>query len=130
MEDADLSMRLHCNRPLALHEHTQHACAHAGRESILRGSAADHAALPPLMPASVCEGQQACKQAWRTGLRSRRRIRHVMYRSNVTSGRRMVHWGGLKTTYLHFKFGLMWYFGCSPRQLQKAYDELYTDNYR
>lgn len=60
----------------------------------------------------------------------RRRIRHVLYRSNVTSGRRMAQWGPVKTTFLHFKFGLMWYFGCSAEQLQKAYDELYTDAYR
>jgi hypothetical protein len=60
----------------------------------------------------------------------RRRIRHVLYRSNVTSGRRMAQWGPFKSTFLHFKFGLMWYFGCSSAELQRAYDELYTDAYR
>jgi hypothetical protein len=63
-------------------------------------------------------------------LHKRRRIRHVLYRSNVTSGRRMAEWGPWKSTFLHFKFGLMWYFGCSSVQLQRAYDELYTDAYR
>lgn len=64
------------------------------------------------------------------GQHRRRRIRHVLYRSNVTSGRRMAHWGPFKTTFLHFKFGLMWYFGCSAEQLQEAYEKLYTDAYR
>lgn len=62
--------------------------------------------------------------------RRRKSVRHVVYRSNVTSGRRMAAWGPLKSTFLHFKFGLMWYFGCTPAQLKEAYNKLYTDAYR
>lgn len=60
----------------------------------------------------------------------RRRIKHVVYRSNETSGRRMAQWGPLKSTFLHFKFGLMWYWGCSSAHLQRMYNELYTDTIR
>eukprot|EP00892_Ulva_mutabilis_P001662 jgi/Ulvmu1/11497/UM077_0046.1 len=60
----------------------------------------------------------------------RARVRHVMYRGNETSGRRMAAWGGLKATALHFRIGLMWLFGCTPQQLQHVYDTLYTDSIR
>lgn len=57
-------------------------------------------------------------------------MRHVAYRGNETSGRRMVAWGGLKATALHFRIGLMWLLGCSPQALQRVYDTAYTDAIR
>ena len=30
----------------------------------------------------------------------------------------MVHVGGLQSTLLHFRIGLIWLFGCSPQQLE------------
>lgn len=153
MEDADFSIRLHAGDPHSSAPASQcisgvpltHASdnrGHSGRtDSRCSSTAHDAPSVPALasrmQPHAFAQSTAGSEIASDrisgssvSGKRRRRRIRHVVYRSNVTSGRRMVQWGPFKTTFLHFKFGLMWYFGCSAEQLQEAYNKLYTDAYR
>ena len=57
----------------------------------------------------------------------RGRVRMVLNPVNVTSGRRLSSWSGLKATYIHFYIALRWYFGASPEQMYHIYHSMYTD---
>jgi hypothetical protein len=57
-------------------------------------------------------------------------IRQVLYRTNETCGRRFVAWGPWRSTWIHVKLSLMWFFGCTPEALKRAYDAIYTDSIR
>lgn len=63
-------------------------------------------------------------------LQPRGRIKQVLDRKAVTSGRRIAALGSWKATYVHVVISLNWYFGKDPQQLRKLYDELYTDAFR
>ena len=74
-------------------------------------------------------------EAWAslTNLRvclQRAAIHQVLYRRGTTCGRRFVVWGSWRSTYIHFKLSLQWYFGCSPEALKAEYDKIYRDDIR
>jgi len=56
----------------------------------------------------------------------RRRIR-MINRVVETSGRRFDRWGAWYATYVHFRVGLTWYFGCDAHTLHRLYKRLYGD---
>ena len=62
--------------------------------------------------------------------KSRGHVKQVLSPVNVTSGRRLSSWSGLKATYIHFYIALRWYFGATPEQMYHIYHTMYTDTPR
>lgn len=70
------------------------------------------------------------QQRWQQWLQPRGRVKQVLTRLSVTSGRRLAVWGTAKATYIHAVLGTSWYFRRDPVQLRELYDRLYTDAFR
>lgn len=109
MEDADLCLRLH----------------HAGHSKKPQQGTRFTMASPDAS-SKIQELPAPHKQL----LQPRGRIKQVLDRSCVTSGRRIVEWGVWRATYIQAVIGVKWYFGMKPEQLRELYHELYTDNFR
>lgn len=69
-------------------------------------------------------------QQWQQWQRPRGRVKQVLNRVSVTSGRRLDAWGPVKATYIHLVIGTSWYFTRDPAQLKQLYNKLYTDAFR
>lgn len=72
-------------------------------------------------------GSSTWLQEW---LRPRGRVKQVLDRVNVTSGRRLAAWGDLKATYIHVVMSLCWYLERDPQRLHALYKKIYTDVFR
>jgi hypothetical protein len=72
-------------------------------------------------------GVSAWLQDW---LQPRGRVKQVLDRVNVTSGRRLAAWGELKATYIHVVMSLCWYLERDPQKLHQLYKKIYTDVFR
>jgi hypothetical protein len=73
---------------------------------------------------------QQLQQHWQQWLRPRGRVKQVLNRLSVTSGRRLDAWGPLRATYIHVVIGASWYFRRDPVELKELYTLLYTDAFR
>ena len=69
-------------------------------------------------------------QRWQLWLQPRGRVKQVLNRLSVTSGRRLDAWGALKATYIHAVIGASWFFQRDPVRLKELYHRLYTDAFR
>jgi hypothetical protein len=111
MEDADLCLRLHECGP----------------------SPATWAAAGAAWPASAASAPAragAGELPRSAPLAQRGRVRLLMDRSVVTSGRRLAAWGSARATWIHFRIALKWVGGAGPAEMRRLYDDLYTDAYR
>lgn len=61
---------------------------------------------------------------------TRGRVKQVLNRTVVTSGRRLEAWGELYGTWVHFVIGLCWYIEKDPHKLKQLYHSMYTDKFR
>jgi hypothetical protein len=139
MEDTDLCVRMHEAGPC---RHSNSAAGHAStsrqaagvgvgsraqkQQQVLQQEQQQREECPGVGQAEGGSMQQLGQQ-W---LRPQGRVRQVLNRCSVTSGRRLDAWGPVKATYIHAAIGISWYFRRDPVQLQELYSRLYTDAFR
>lgn len=123
MEDADLCVRLHDAGPSPITLAAAAASLKGGPAAVPAAAVASGSAA-----SSSVGGKPAALPvaAWHR----RGRVRMILDRQVVTSGRRLAAWGNLRGTYIHFVIGVRWFLGASPAEMKRLYDDLYTDNYR
>lgn len=129
MEDADLCIRMHGAGPTSLQ---QVACSSSSSSSCSQVRDATmqvqrEQSGSKEQPMSVFSHLQ---QSWQQFLQPRGRIKQVLDRECVTSGRRIAAWGSLKATYIHVVIALNWYLGMDSQNLKELYHRMYTDNFR
>lgn len=137
MEDASLCVSMHQAGPSPL----TLAAAAASRDTLAESCSqpAVQAASPPDVRGMDVEegcrsradaaGSASAREAG-VPLRRRGRVKMILDRHVVTSGRRLVAWGNLRATYIHCTFGLKWLLGASAPEMKQLYADLYTDRYR
>lgn len=69
-------------------------------------------------------------QQWQQWCRPRGRVKQVLDRLSVTSGRRLEAWGPLWATFIHLRISAAWYFQRDPVLVRQLYERLYTDAFR
>lgn len=130
MEDADLCVRMHMAGPAPQQrqQRQRHQPSTTHNSSNSDGSSSTVAAAPLL--SGPAEALAALLRSWECWRQPRGRVRQVLDRLSVTSGRRLAAWGNWKATYIHVVMGCAWYFGKDPQQLKELYVRLYTDSFR
>lgn len=135
MEDTDLCVRMHDAGPCR-HHNTQTAATSSSSSAAVGRTQQQQSRGPSINQQQENKQQQQKQQPgglmlwWQRWRQPRGRVKQVLNRLSVTSGRRLDAWGPVRATYIHFVIGSSWYFCRDPVQLEKLYEQLYTDAFR
>lgn len=131
MEDADLCLRMHEAGPC---RHGSSAGAAAAARILPRCSSGQKQ-QPQLQQqhGTVLNTGSHAQDFWQklhAWTQPRGRVKQVLDRVCVTSGRRLEAWGPIRSTYIHFVIAANWYFKQDPEEVNQLYNRLYTDAFR
>ncbi|KXZ55655.1 hypothetical protein GPECTOR_2g1205 [Gonium pectorale] len=82
---------------------------------------------PIMEDAELCIALHMAGPADSSRHRGRGRVRMLMHRPAVTSGRRIVAWGELRANLIFAYISVLWLAGATPTQLHHTYRTLYKD---